>query len=391
MMPVILAVSTDDTKRTALAEVLQLRFSSGYTVTVEDDPADALRQLAEYRDAGEEVALVLAPFHMTDRDGIPFLIEAHALHPTARRVLVLNVGDVTAADDLSQALTLNQVDFYFGQPWASPEEEVYPVLADALRVWARDHQPRFEKAVIMDVTNGTRGAQLRGWLERNTVAATLLAADSARARTLLAEHGVKADRLPVAVLYNGAVLVDPTQDELAEALGARTRPMHDQYDVAIVGAGPAGLAAAVYAGSEGLRAIMIEYDAVGGQAGTSAKIRNYLGFPWGVSGNELTERASRQAEQLGTETIVARQAEGLRAEGSDRVVTLSSGDEVKATTIVLAAGVIYRRLDVPAVDALVGEGGVLWRGSVGGAVDGRAQRVRTRRRQLGGPGGRVSR
>jgi thioredoxin reductase (NADPH) len=299
---------------------------------------------------------VVAAVRMTDRDGISFLIEAHGLHPGARRVLVVEVGDVTAADDLSQALTLNQVDAYFGQPWASPEEEVYPVLEDALRVWAREHQPRYEKTVIIDATNGTRGATLRGWLERNTVATTLVTAESARARALLGEHGIGADRLPVAVLYDGRVLIDPMEIELAEALGARTRPAGGRYDVVIVGAGPAGLAAAVYAGSEGLRGIVIEGDAMGGQAGSSAKIRNYLGFPWGVSGGELIERASRQAEQLGAEFVVARRAESLRSDGADRIVTLSSGDQVTATTVVIAGGVTYRRLGVPAVDALVGAG-----------------------------------
>src|SRR5205814_2987164 len=174
--------------------------------------------------------------------------------------------------------------------------------------------------------------------ERNTVASKLLPAHDAPARALLANHGVATDHLPVVVLYNGTVLTDPTEAELAEALGASTHPTRDRYDAVIVGAGPAGLAAAVYAGSEGLRAIVVEHDAVGGQAGTSSKIRNYLGFPWGITGGELAERASRQATQLGTEYLVARSATGLRAVGTDRLVTLSSGDEVTAAAVVLAGG-----------------------------------------------------
>ena len=268
---------------------------------------------------------------------------------------MIAVGDVSAADELNQALTLNQVDSYFGQPWASPEEELYPVIGEAVRIWALQHQPRYDKALIVDTTDGTRGAQLRRWLERNTVNARLLDADSDEGRALLAEHRT-AGRLPVAVLYDGTVLIDPRDDELAEALGARTHPAHDRYDVVIVGAGPAGLAAAVYAGSEGLRALVVEHDAVGGQAGTSSKIRNYLGFPWGINGGELAERASRQAGQLGTEYLVARSATGLRAAGTDRIVTLSSGDEVTATAVVIAGGVTYRRLGVAAVDALIGAG-----------------------------------
>ena len=355
-MPALFAVASDDSIRAALEAVLRRRYEPDYRVAVSLDPEDALRQLTAYRNAGEQVAVVVAPFRMTAHDGIPFLVAAHALHPGARRVVMLDVGDVTAADDLNQALTLNQIDSYFGQPWASPEEELYPVLGEALRVWAREHEPRYDKAVIVDAANGVRGAQLRGWLERNTVASTLLLAADAPARALLANHAVATDHLPVVVLYNGTVLTDPTEAELAEALGASTHPTRDRYDTVIVGAGPAGLAAAVYAGSEGLRAIVVEHDAVGGQAGTSSKIRNYLGFPWGVHGGELTERASRQATQLGAEFVISRGAVGLRAQGGDRVLTLSSGDEITAATVVIAGGVTYRRLGVPAVDALVGAG-----------------------------------
>jgi thioredoxin reductase (NADPH) len=354
--PVLLVVAVDDILRAALEAVLVRRFEPDYTVVVAADPDDGLHRLTALRDSGESVALVVIPFRGAGTDGIPFLVAAHRLHREARRVLVIDVGDVTAADDLTQALTLNQVDSYFGQPWASPEEELYPVVGEALRVWAREHQLRYQKTTVIDASNGTRGAQLRGWLERNAVATALLAVDDPRARALLGQHGVGDERLPVAVLYNGTVLVDPDEVVLAEALGASTHPTRDRYDVVIVGAGPAGLAASVYAGSEGLHALSIEHDAIGGQAGTSAKIRNYLGFPWGVHGGELAERASRQALQLGAEFVVARNAVALRTQGADRVVTLSSGDEVAAATVVIAGGVTYRRLGLPAVDALIGAG-----------------------------------
>jgi thioredoxin reductase (NADPH) len=186
--------------------------------------------------------------------------------------------------------------------------------------------------------------------------ATLHAADSPEGRTLLSDGLVGVDKLPAALLFDGTILADPTDDELAEALGARIHPSRTRYDLAIVGAGPAGLAAAVYAASDGLSTVVIEHDAMGGQAGTSSKIRNYLGFPWGVSGRDLAGRAVRQAEQLGAEFIVTRSVNGLRAEGADRILTLSSGETVTASAVVIAAGVAYRRLGIPAVDGLVGAG-----------------------------------
>jgi thioredoxin reductase (NADPH) len=340
----------------ALEGVLRRRYGADYEVVVTRDAADAQAQLVALREAGELVAVVIAPYRLGDSGGIELLRGVRAVHPAARRVLVLDVGDVSAAEDLSRALTLAQIDFYFGQPWASPEEEVYPVLAEALRLWAREHQPRYEKTVIVDVGDGARGARLRSWLEGNHVATTLLAVDTERARALLEANGLSTDRLPVAVLYDGRVLVEPSDAEIAEALGADTHPRRERYDVAIVGSGPAGLAAAVYAGSEGMAAVVVEAEVVGGQAGTSTKIRNYLGFPWGVAGGELAELASRQAGQLGADFVFTRPAVALRVEGVDRIVTLAGGDEIVASTVVLAGGVAYRRLGVAAVDGLVGMG-----------------------------------
>ena len=359
MTPTIVAVAPDADLRRRLADVLERRFAPDYAVTVVDEPAAAIGHLEELAAAQHQVALVLAPFRLdqsTDGDGIGFLVEANRLHPGARRVVVIDVGDVSAAGPLHQALTLNQVDAYFGQPWASPEEEVYPLLAEVLRTWALAHQPRFEKAMVVDAPGGARGTQLTSWLNRNNVTTTLVAVDGDRGRALLADHGVGVDRLPVAVLYDGRVLVDPDDVTIAEALGGPTRPTRDHYDVAIVGAGPAGLAAAVYAGSEGLAALVVEQINIGGQAGASAQIRNYLGFPWGVTGGDLTERANRQASQLGAEFVVARRAEALEMVGDDRVVRLAGGLEVVASTVVLTGGVAYRRLGVPEVDALVGAG-----------------------------------
>ncbi len=356
MTSVIFAVSHDADVRSALQSALERRFGADYSVCVAEDAQEGLAELSNRNDAGEVVALLLASFRLGDDHGIEFLKHAHAIHPRARRIVVLDVGDVSAADDLSQALTRNQVDYYFGQPWASPEEEVYPVLGEALRGWAIENQPRHEKAVVIDVANGARGMELRGWFERNTAATTLLSVDDARATSLLVEHGLSANRLPVVVLYNGMAFVQPLETELASHMGGHLHPRRDDYDLLIIGAGAAGLAAAVYAGSEGLGALVIEHDTLGGQAGTSAKIRNYLGFPWGLRGPDFTYQAFRQADQLGAEIIIPVPAQSLRADGEQRIITLASGEEVAAPAVVIAGGVEYRRLGVPSVDALVGAG-----------------------------------
>jgi thioredoxin reductase (NADPH) len=353
--PVILAVAHDQAVRAALGEVLRRRFAADYTVSVAGTADEAVTLLEAHRDAGDPVALVLAQLRLGG-GGVEFLVRARDLHRSARRIIVLDVGDGGAAADLHQALTMNHIDMYFGQPWASPEEELYPVVGAALRAWAREHLPRYEKAVIVDETATGRGAWLRSWLDRNGVAAGLYLAESARGIELLAGELRDVSRLPAVLLWNGAVLVTPADDELAAALGAPTRPLRQHYDVAVVGGGPAGLAAATYASSDGLATIVVEQLAWGGQAGTSSKIRNYLGFQWGTTGADLAEAAERQAAQLGAEFVVARSVTGLSTDGEERTLTLSNGDRITATSVVIAAGVSYRRLGVPSVDALVGSG-----------------------------------
>jgi thioredoxin reductase (NADPH) len=353
--PVILVVAHDSMVRAALGEALRRRFVADYLIEVAEAADDAHRLLENHREASEPVALVLAQLRLSG-GGIEFLTRVHETHRSARRIVVLDVGDRGAAADLHQALTMNQIDMYLGQPWASPEEELYPVVGTALRAWAREHLPRYEKAAIVDATASGRGAWLRSWLERNGVAAGLYLADSTRGTELLASELREVSGLPAVLLWNGAVLAAPADDELAAALGAPTRPVRQHYDVAVVGGGPAGLAAATYASSDGLATIVVEQLAWGGQAGTSSKIRNYLGFQWGTTGADLAEAAERQAAQFGTEFVVARSVIALRADGAERSLTLSNGDQITATSVIIAAGVSYRRLGVAAVDALVGSG-----------------------------------
>jgi thioredoxin reductase (NADPH) len=259
------------------------------------------------------------------------------------------------AEELGRALTLSHVDYYVGHPWASPEEELYPVVSEALRVWSHDQQLRLPKLTLVREPGDALGEDLARMLDRNGIPARVHLAPQPEAQALLAGP-LAGQPLPALHLWDGRVLAAPSRSELAEALGARTRPTHDRYDLAIVGTGPAGLAAATYAASEGLRAVAIEADAVGGQAGTSARIRNYLGFPWGIRGADLAAQAGQQAEQLGAEILVTRNAASLAVDGDDRVLTLSSGDPVRARCVLLAGGVTYRRTGVATVDALIGRG-----------------------------------
>jgi thioredoxin reductase (NADPH) len=355
MTNTVFAVSPDEVVRQSLHSALSRRYGSDYSVVIEESAATALERLAALQNEGEAVALLLVSFGLDDCRGIEFLQRARHIHPHARRVVILDVGDTIAGDEIISALTRNHLDFYVGQSWANPEEELYPVLSEALWGWSIENQPRNVKATIVDVPGGGRGMHLRGMLERNTVATLLLGTDDDDARVLLERHGLSVEQLPVVILFNGNVLVNPDDYELVEALGTPLHPKKSLYDVVIVGAGAAGMAAAVYAGSEGLEALVIERETLGGQAGTSAKIRNYLGFPWGLRGADFTYRAFRQSEQLGAGIIVSK-VSALRTDGERHVITIVDGEEITARAVIVASGVEYRRLGVDSVDGLVGAG-----------------------------------
>ena len=343
----ILVLSADDARRAALVDALERRFGTDYDV-VATSWSDAAAELV----GDAPVAVVLAPIGTEHALG---LRRVAVDHPAARRIAIVEVGDTSVHDELARAMTLGQVDYYVGQPWASPDEELYPVLSEALRVWTHAQQLRLSKATIVHEPADHLGVQLATMLARNGIASQVHTPTSPEG-TALVDGPLAGVALPAVRLWDGRVLAAPTPAELAEALGAHTRPARVAYDVAIVGTGPAGLAAATYAASEGLHAVAIEAVAVGGQAATSAKIRNYLGFPWGIRGADLAAQASQQALQLGAEVVVVREATALDADGDDRVLTLSSGDAVRARSVILAGGVTYRRTGVDSVDALIGHG-----------------------------------
>jgi thioredoxin reductase (NADPH) len=354
--PILFVLDDDHAAAIRLGRDLERRYGADYDLSIVTTPSEGLARLNELSDQDAQVALILADQWMPEMMGTEFLVKAHEIHPDAGRLLVIDVGDVSAEGPIVRALTLNQLDFYFGKPWASPEEELYPVTGEALHVWALKNLPRYEKVRFVAPAASAAVRELRDLMERNSVATGFYPLESAEGRALLDRYAPEADRFPVLILYDGRVLIDPADTEIARAMGAVTEPEDKHYDITIVGAGPAGLAAGVYAASEGLSAAVIEPWVVGGQASMSSMIRNYLGFPWGVGGSDLMERAERQAVGFGANFVIARDAIGLRAEGEDRVVTLSHQKEITSRTIVISTGVSYRRLDVPGLDDFLGAG-----------------------------------
>lgn len=354
--PVLFVADGDPAQRGELTNALRRRFGADYHVHFGSTGAGSLRTLRRLHDEGAEVALVIADQWLPGSGGVELLARAREFNPGAQAVLLTTIGDAAAAEPLHQALVLGQVDRYIEKPWRSSEESIYPQVSEALALWWRNNRPRLERVRVVGPQWDRRSYELRDLGTRNAIPFGFYPNDSTAGRALRHEHAPDAGENAILVLVGSRVLVDPTNSEIAESLGMAIHPRLERYDVAIVGAGPAGLAAAVYAASEGLQTVVIEPEAAGGQAGTSAMIRNFLGFPRGISGRDLAARAADQALQFGAQFVYTQSVSGLRAEGSDRIVTLSDGSELTSRSVVLATGVAYRRLTIPALERLVGRG-----------------------------------
>ncbi|HEX5855999.1 MAG TPA: FAD-dependent oxidoreductase [Thermoanaerobaculia bacterium] len=357
MKPVILVVDDDSESLASLADALTRRYGADYRVASHDSASAALEDLERIRALGESVALIIADQWMPGMEGIEMLGRAHEIHPAAQRALLVDWGDRSAAPAILEGCAFGQLENYIRRPWLPPEVHLYPAIGEYLAEWTRahGHGPRMELVQVIGDDPSRRTHDLRAFLERSGIPHGFSAAGSEAGRAALEEVGLDGSRLPVVVLLDGRALVDPSNAEISDALGA-TNLEERECDLAIVGAGPAGLAAAVYGASEGLVTIVVEREAVGGQAGTSSLIRNYLGFPRGISGGELAQRAYEQAWLFGTKFVFAREGLRLRTAGQSRILTLSDGIEITARAVILATGARYRRLDVPGAERLVGAG-----------------------------------
>ncbi len=349
----MITVDDDPAVSRAVARDLRRRYGEEYQIVRASSGDEALDALRELKLRGGRVAVMLADYRMPQMSGIEFLEQAMDLFPHARRALLTAYADTDAA---IQAINVVDVDHYLLKPWDPPEEKLYPVVDALLETWLAVGERDVEEIKVVGHRWSAPSYKVRDFLARNLVPYRWFAADEPEGRRLLEAAGEGPESIPLVVTPDGRALAAPTTSQVAAAVGLSTAPVRDFYDLVIVGGGPAGLGAAVYGASEGLRTVLVEKRATGGQAGQSSRIENYLGFPDGVSGAQLTERARRQAGKFGAEVLTARDVVGLEARGSARVVRFGDGGELSAHAVILATGVAYRPLVAPGVADLTGRG-----------------------------------
>ena len=352
--PIIFVIDDDAGVVHALRGDLSRRFSQDFAVIGESSAVTGLATLRELADDHQTVALLIVDHNMTEMPGTDFLAQAHQLHPQAKRVLLVE-RDYSVRSPVVRAMTLGQADYHLTKPWML-EQDLYRVISEFLADWAKDQEAGFDLFHVVGEPADRGTHELRELLTRFSVPFHFDAATSDQAHQLLASEGLDGSRLPVMIRHDDYTMVEPTPAQIIEAVGGSISSDIDQCDLVIVGAGPAGLAAAVYAASEGLQTIVLEETVSGGQAGSSPMIRNYPGFPYGISGHELTRRACEQAWMFGAHMVFSQPTRGLEIRDGERAARLDDGSKITARSVIVATGIAWRRLGVPHLEALVGSG-----------------------------------
>jgi thioredoxin reductase (NADPH) len=355
--PILLSVDDDPDVLRAIERDLRSHYGAEYRVIGSGNPEAALELLKQLQVRNDSVALLLADQRMPRMDGVAFLQEAMRIFPGAKRALLTAYADTNAA---ISAINQANINYFFLKPWDPPTEHLYPQVDDLLDDWRATYRPKFEGIRVLGTRWSPRSYELRDFLARNRVPYQWIdvetSANDPETKQLLEALGPEAASLPIVLFPDGTKLLESVPAEVAQRVGLQTRAQTNFYDLAIIGGGPAGLAAAVYGASEGLHTVMIEREAPGGQAGMSSRIENYLGFPNGLSGGDLARRAVVQAQRFGVEILSPQEALSVRTEGSYRFVKLADGNEISCHALMIATGVQWRRLEAPGIDRLQGAG-----------------------------------
>lgn len=354
--PILMVVDNTTADLETIQQELIKRYGDDYEVVGDTSPQAALQQLEALRVAGTPLVFMLAAQDMAVMTGIDFLQRAHELHPHAKRVLLIPWANRSATKPLWRHIAAGRFDRFATKPSRSPDEQFHGLIAELLWDWQRQQREYATVVTIISDRWDARAAEIRDAIGRSGLTFGFYEVNSPEGQALLHQIQRPNGPFPVLVRYDGLVLTAPIDEEVARAVGARHSLEEGVFDLAIVGAGPAGLSAAVYGASEGLRTIVVDRGTIGGQAGTSSMIRNYLGFPLGISGTDLTNRALDQAWSFGAETSVLREVIDLRIEGQHRILVFSNGTEIVSRTVILALGATYQRLGIPALEELVGAG-----------------------------------